>query len=242
MKKILLWLAAAWLGVASGAAAQLAPPPDPDDPALSAGERLEALVERVRHENRRIRTLEAAFTQHKESLFLVAPLESRGSFSYAAPDRVRWEYTSPNPVSLVIAGEEMTTWYRDLGQVERLPVGRKSQRILKYMGAGSSLETLLEYFTVTLHRPRDGRSPFQLDLDPRFEKIAARLASMSLWIDRERFLPVRLRYVEADGDLTDYRFSDFKVNRDIPEERFRLDLPREVKVRVLPPESPAGLR
>jgi outer membrane lipoprotein-sorting protein len=56
---------------------------------------------------------------------------------------------------------------------------------------------------------------------------------MSLWIDPELFLPVRLRYVEADGDVTDYRFSGFRLNGEIPDERFELDLPDSVALRTI---------
>ena len=54
---------------------------------------------------------------------LAAPEESKGTFSYAAPDKVRWEYTSPSPITVVIRGDEMTTWYRDLKRAETLKVG-----------------------------------------------------------------------------------------------------------------------
>lgn len=210
-----------------------------DEPAPAR--RLQALIERIQAEHQRLNTLEAEFVQHKESSMLLAPIEARGVFSYAAPDRVRWEYESPDPISLLISGDQMTTWYRALGQAERLPVGRHSQRVLKYLGAGSSMETLLEYFTVTLHSFRDGAKPYQLDLEPRFARVAKRLLGMSVWIDRDRFLVTRVRYVEPDGDVTEYRFKNFKINGELPADRFRLDLPKEVKVRTLDLER-AGAR
>ena len=99
----------------------LAAPPDPRAPGLSGTERLAALVERVKLEQQSSKTLEARFVQRQESSLLVAPEESRGTFSYAAPDRVRWEYLSPNPISVVIQGSEMTTWY------QRLEPGREAE-------------------------------------------------------------------------------------------------------------------
>jgi outer membrane lipoprotein-sorting protein len=70
-----------------------------------------------------------------------------------------------------------------------------------------------------------------LVLDPRYERIAKRLESMTLWIDAERFLPVRLRYVAADGDVTEYRFEDLEVNGELPADRFELQLTDGVAVR-----------
>lgn len=232
---VAVFLVAAALPAAPLAAATAerdgAGPPDPSAPGLAARDRLEALVERVRYEQKGLRTLEARFVQRQESSMLLAPEESIGTFSYSAPDRVRWEYTSPNPISVVIDGEEMTTWYRDLDRAETLEIGRYSAQVFKYLGASGSLETLLDYFTVTARFPEAPDEPYSLLLVPRYERIAKRLESMTLWIDRQRFLPVRLRYTAADGDVTEYRFDDLVVNGEIPADRFDLRLSEGVKVR-----------
>lgn len=207
------------------------PLPDPRQPDLTPSQKLEKLVERVRLEHSRVETLEADFTQSKESALLIEPDLSEGVFSYSAPDRVRWEYLSPIPMSLLIYGEEMTTWFRDLGQAERTNIGGKSQRVLEYMGASSSLDTLLEYFTVTLTLPRDTTRPYILELSPKFEQVERRLRGMIVWIDADRFLPIGVRYIEADGDVTEYRFNNMRVNSELPADRFELDLPSETDLR-----------
>ena len=56
---------------------------------------------------------------------------------------------------------------------------------------------------------------------------------MSLWIDRELFLPVRVRYVEANGDTTEYRFDHLRRNGEVPLSRFELAIPKEVEIRVV---------
>lgn len=209
--------------------------PDPRQEGLSPTERLEALVARVQYEQTQVRTLEADFVQHQESDLLLEPQESRGTFYYAAPDRVRWEYVSPNPITLLIDDKEMTTWYRDLDRAEQLKVGRYSDQVLKYLGAGSSLGALLEYFTVRAAYPKDPTKPYRLELTPKFERIAKRLKSLTIWLDPEGFMPERLRYEGSDGDTTEFRFQDFRVNNGIPADRFKLDLPATVELRVLAP-------
>ncbi len=206
--------------------------PDPDDPRLTPSQRLDALVERVKSEQRRIETLEAEFVQERASEFLARPETARGKLFYARPDRVRWEYLEPNPISLVIEADEMTTWYRDLGRAERVRVGRVSSQVFRYLDATGSLETLMDYFAVTLSNPEPGE-PWRLSLEPRYPRIAKRLAGITLWIDRERYLPVRVRYVEPNGDSTEYRFTALSANVPIPDERFRLALPQGVPVKVL---------
>jgi outer membrane lipoprotein carrier protein len=215
------------------AAAKQQGPPDPMAAGLTGPQRLTALVERVKYEQRQLKTLEARFTQQQESSMLATPEESKGTFSYAAPDRVRWEYATPSPITVVIRGDEMTTWYRDLKRAETLKVGRYSSQVFKYLGASGSLQTLLEYFTVKLKLPEKKGEPYRMELVPKYQRIAKRLKGMTLWIDDGTFFPARLKYIEADGDTVEYQFSDMKRNAPIPADRFVLKLPPGVQNRTI---------
>lgn len=207
--------------------------PDPMAPGLSGAERLQALLERVKLQQKQVRTIEARFIQHRVSAMLMAPEESTGTFSYAAPDRVRWEYQAPTPITVVIRGSEMTTWYRDLKRAETLKIGRYSSQVFKFLGASGSMDTLLDYFTVELTLPKEKGDPYRLKLLPRYERIKKRIKSMRVDVDSERFFPNHLEYQEADGDSTSYDFKDFQWNPPLPADRFALQLPPGVENRVL---------
>lgn len=207
--------------------------PDPSAPGLSGSQRLQALLDRVRLEQQKLKTLEARFVQHQESAMLAAPEESTGVFSYAAPDRVRWEYQQPSPITVVIQGDQMTTWYRDLRRADLVKVGRYSNQVLKYLGASGNMQTLVDYFTVKLSMPPKKGDPYRLELVPRYARISKRLKSMTIWIDPEIFFPTRMQYIEADGDTTEYQFRDLKKNAPIPAERFVLKIPKDVQTRTI---------
>ncbi len=232
MKTLAVLVLSSFLATASFAAAS-PKVPDPLAAGLTGPQRLTALVDRVKLEQQQLKSLEARFTQQQESSLLAAPEESKGVFSFVAPDRVRWEYQSPSPITVVIRGEEMTTWYRDLKRAETLKVGRYSSQVFKYLGASGSLQTLLEYFTVKLKLPEKKGEPYRMELVPKYQRIAKRLKGMTLWIDDATFFPSRLKYVEADGDTVEYQFSDMKRNAPIPADRFVLKLPPGVENRVV---------
>jgi len=214
--------------------------PDPMDRSLKNHERLEALILRVKQEQTRMKTLQASFVQIRESELLEEPETARGAFYYSAPDLVRWEYETPNPISVVLDGREMVTWYRDLQRADRLKIGRYSSQVFKYLGASGSMETLMDYFRVSVKFPDEPGEDYRLRLLPKYERISQRLKSMVLWIDADRYLPTRLLYESADGDTTEYRFEDFEINGEIPVERFSLDLPKDVVTRDVELGADAG--
>jgi len=237
-----LLLAGPLVAASDADAAASEEPPDPRSSELHGVERLDALLAHIRQRQSQLETMEASFVQRKESSMLLEPSEARGVFSYAAPDRVRWEYETPDPISLLIADDEMTTWYRDLEKAEKAFIGRQSQKVLEYLGAGSSLDDLIKYFDVAMAVPGDRSEPFRLEMKPRYARIAKRLTSMKIWIDPALYLPIGLRYVEPDGDVTDYRFMDLRINDLLPDERFELELPGEVEVSVVELEGRSSRR
>jgi outer membrane lipoprotein-sorting protein len=213
------------------AAVLAAPPASGQQP--SGTERLEQLFARVRAEQAKLETLSADFVQRKESELFVEPQEARGTFHFKAPDKIRWSYASPDPMEVVVDQREMLTWYRDLGRAERVRIGRYADRVLEYMGASNSLDSLVEYFTVRVSFPTTEGDPYRLHLVPRYKRISRHLASMTLWLDGASYVPVRLRYEEPGGDVTDYHFENLRRNHWLPDETFRLDLPPEVEVRTV---------
>ena len=207
--------------------------PDPEAPGLSSTQRLHTLIERVQLEQRRIQTLEADFVQKKSSVWLVEPEEARGVFSFSAPHNVRWEYRSPDPTVVMIDDREMTTWFRHLGEAERLKIHKHSAQLYQHLGAGSSLEMLMEYFTVSVRFPESSGEPYRIELEPRYARIARRVKSMVLWIDSETFIAERLKYEGPNGDLTEYRFERVTINPQLPSDRFQLLLPPSVELREM---------
>lgn len=204
--------------------------PDPDAPGLDAATRIEVLQERIRQEQSQLITLTARFTQRKESKLLLEPEISTGRFWYQAPDSVRWEFETPVSTLIVLRGETMLTWYRDLGRAEIVHAGKQAEKMLQFLGASPSLESLKKYFDLRIGFPDDPTAPFSIRLDPRFARVEKRIAEMALRLDRELYVPVFVHYVEGGGDETEITFEELRVNEEISTDLFELTLPEEVEV------------
>ncbi len=127
----------------------------------------------------------------------------------------------------------MLTWYRDLKRAERIDVGKQADRVMQYLSASNSLESLQRYFVLKVSFPKDPKEPYKLELTPRFARVAKRIQSMSIQLDRQGYWPVFVKFVEPDGDFTELRFTAVKLNGTLPAEIFKLELPKDVEVKVI---------
>jgi outer membrane lipoprotein-sorting protein len=190
---------------------------------------LDEVIKKVQEQQRRTNTLQADFRQEKELALLAKPEVSTGTFVYSKPNNVLWSYDAPKRVQMLIANGTLTTFYPDLNKVEKLDVKRFEDRIFKYMGASGAIDELARYFDFTFtNKPAD--PVYVLDLKPKTGAVAKRVQRIKLWIDKKTYLTSKIEYVEGDGDITRYAFTNIRVNQPIPQGRFVLNLPPNVKV------------
>jgi len=190
---------------------------------------LETVVKKIQQQQKKTTSLQADFRQEKELALLSKPEVSTGSFTYSKPNNVLWSYDAPKRVQMVIAGGVLTTYYPDLRKAESVDVKRFEDRIFKYMGASGAIDELARYFDFTFtDSPK--QPAFVLDLKPKTTAVAKRVQRIKLWIDRKNFLTSKIEYVEGDGDITRYEFTNIRINEPIPPSRFALTLPQGVKV------------
>lgn len=206
---------AACASVAFGAAGQAVP--------------LEQVIRKVQEQQRKTHTLQADFRQEKELALLAKPEVSSGTFTYSKPNNVLWTYTAPKRVQMVIANGVLTTYYADLAKAERIDVKKFEDRIFKYMGASGAIDELARYFDFTF---KDSKSKpvWELDLTPKNRAVAKRVKRIKLAIDKQTYLTTKIEYVEGDGDITRYEFTNIRINQPVPPSRFAIALPSNVKV------------
>lgn len=212
------------LSAATWAAAE-----EPLPPGLKGGEKLATLLQRVSEAQRELTTLQASFEQRKVSHLLTEPSVMSGRFYFRAPDKVRWEYTSPRQMTVVISGGVAITYRPAEKRAERLEVGRMQRKVFRMMGAAEPLDALRQYFSFTLRDPGDD-SNYSLILRPIAYQLKKRLTEVGVEIDRASFIPVALSLTEADGDSTAYAFTALQRNAELADGLFTLDLPADVVI------------
>ena len=200
--------------------------------ALSAGAQtatLEQVIRKVQEQQKKTHTLQASFRQEKELALLAKPEVSTGTFTYSRPNNVLWTYATPKRVEMVIANGTLTTYYADLAKAERIDVKKFEDRIFKYMGASGAIDELARYFDFTFSDSKS-KPQFMLDLTPKNRAVAKRVKRIKIWIDKKTYLAQKFEYVEGDGDITRYEFTNMRINEPVPPSRFAIALPSNVKV------------
>ncbi len=190
---------------------------------------LESVIKNVQAQQKKTQTLQADFKQEKELALLSQPEVSSGTFVFSKPNNVLWSYDAPKRVQMLITRGTLTTYYPDLNRAERFDVKRFEDRIFKYMGASGGIDELGRYFDFTFTDTSTSPS-WLLDLNPKSKVVAKRVRHIKIWIDKATYLTSKFEYVEGDGDITRYEFTNIKVNKPIEQTRFTLSLPANVRV------------
>ena len=190
---------------------------------------LAQVIKKVQEQQKNTRTLQADFRQEKELALLAQPEVSTGTFIYSKPNNVLWSYSAPKRVQMAIANGTLTTYYPELNKAERVDVKRFEDRIFKYMGASGAIDELARYFDFTFTDSKS-KPAFVLDLTPKNRAVAKRVQRIKIWIDKQTYLTSKVEYVEGDGDVTRYEFTNIRINENVPASRFALTLPSSVKV------------
>ena len=190
---------------------------------------LETVIKKVQDQQKKTRTIQADFRQEKELALLAKPEVSTGTFVYSKPNNVLWTYLAPKPVQMVIANGKMTTYFPDLRKAETIDVKKFEDRIFKYMGASGAIDELARYFDFTF-TDRANEPAWILDLTPKSKVVAKRVKRIKLWIDKQSYLTSKIEYIEGDGDITRYAFTNIRINQPVEQSRFTLHLPAGVRV------------
>ena len=193
---------------------------DPGPGAESPGEHVEGLIAKVTAAQKALHTLRANFRETKRGCLFLHPIVSTGVFSFLAPDSARWDYESPRRMTVIFRHNVLSTYDAATGGIQRLHVGQRQRRLVRFLTGTQPLDRLLENFRVTLS-DAGPHTPFVLQLDPEGPAIRRKLKHIRIDIDRTSYLPVRLELVDGNGDTTVYELSAIEINPKLSPDLFK---------------------
>jgi len=217
-------------------------------PALDEAGRLETILARFDQAQASIQTLEADFDELKELALLAEPVVGHGRFYYATPHQAKWEYLQPEARVFLISNNSLLQYFPAEKILERRDLrAANTNRLFKLFGMGQSSKDLEDFYVISLGDDAEvpvetagdasrgerfsppGRT-YELILTPRRRLIEKRVTRVRLWVGDQNFLPRAMKLEEADGDFTYWVFSNVRINDELAEGVFDLDVPDDVTI------------
>src|SRR5262249_550507 len=158
---------------------------------------------------------------------------SSGKFYYVRQGkdpRVRLDLMKPAVQQLLIDKGKLQIYTPNLKQVQEASLGEHQDKVEMFMalGFGQSSQDLKKNFTVSLagEQVLDGRKTAVLELKP---KDGGMFKSVQMWMDQQKWVSVQIKTTEASGDYMILKFTDIKLNPNVPDSIFNLKLPKDVR-------------
>ena len=204
---ILLWLACWLVGISPQAAF-----------AVTGGE----VIDRIQEKLERYKTFSARFEKRFYWAVLDETRSREGRIYMKRPDRFRVELEGGD---LVVADGRAIWAY-----------SRKNRQVIVSPYAGdlkTPWEVLTDYaerFVPVAVEKVDlrGCPCYLLTLEPK--NPASPAGRMRIWVDRKRWLLLKLEQMEANENVTTYLLEDHEINKKIDEKLFRFEIPDGVEV------------
>ena len=158
-----------------------------------------------------MQTLQCRFVQEKTSSMLAEPSVAKGTMHYAAPDRMRWEYTEPYAFALVVNGEQIIKVTDGKAETLDGKSSRMYQGMVSLIMGSASGKKLFDasVFDVALY---DDNEFWRAEMTPKRRDMKRRFSQLVFRFDKKTNGINRVEFKDAGGDVTSIRFEDMKLN------------------------------
>ena len=166
-----------------------------------------------------MQTMHSRFVQEKTSSMLAEPTVAEGMLWYAAPDKMRWEYTTPYAFALVANSERIVKVTDGKAEVLDSNSGRMYQGIVNIIMGSASGKKLFDttVFDVVMY---DDDTFWRAEMTPKRRDMKRMFSQLVFRFDKKTNGISRVEFKDAGGDLTSIRFEDIKLNEAIGEKVF----------------------
>lgn len=171
-----------------------------------------------------IRSLEADFTQERRLPSLKKPVIAKGRLSMRRPGLFRWQLGNP-PKTIALA-DGPTLILADVARkrARRIPLDSPEARRFTLLASDAFASPDTFHKTFELHETRTANGIYQATLRPLDRRMRSKIPWVFLTIDPRSFRLLALEIELSDKSRILNRFSNVRINPELPDSRFQLDL------------------
>ncbi len=160
----------------------------------------------------------------------------RGTVAFAKKNgesRVMLAFQEPAEKFVLFEGNKVSLYRPRIAEVEEYEIGSRQGLVEQFLllGFGTPGSELQKSYQVTWHGEDslDGERVVHLELVPKSGQAAARLTKIELWLSPDNWQPLQQKFWEPSGDYMIARYTNLKLNANIPDRTFRLPLRGNVR-------------
>ena len=167
-----------------------------------------------------MQSMQCRFVQEKTSPMLVEPSVSEGVMYFVAPDKMRWEYTSPYPFALVVNDDRIVKVTDGKAEVLKGNANRMFQGIVNIIMGSTSGKKLFDttVFDIVFF---DDDAYWKAEMTPKRRDMKRMFSQLVFRFDKITNGISRVEFNGSNGDITSIRFEEIKLNGEIGEDRFQ---------------------
>jgi outer membrane lipoprotein-sorting protein len=195
---------------------------------------LDQVYAKIDEVSKTFKSTEANIERTKVTVIVDDKDTASGKFYYTKQGnepRLKLELNKPDPQFVLVDKGKLQIYTPKIKQVqEASTAGRESTvELFLALGFGQTSADLKKNFTVALvpDETVDGQRTSVLEMTP---KSTAAFKSVRLWLDQKAWHALQIKTVEKSNDYLIVKFSSVKMNAGISDSRFKLSLPKDVKV------------
>lgn len=193
---------------------------------------LPQILHQIEQAGKNLIDLKADFHQVKVFTLFEDKTESSGKLIYKKSGKILWEFEKPDPSKLIINKNTAWLYVPKIKQVQKVNLKDRARTESILIGFGTSAAEIQETYEISFLGidKIDQRKVYILELIPKSKDLSSYFSKITLWIEGERWIPVKTQLLEHNEDITTLFFSAIQLNTQVADDLFNFKIPGDVEV------------
>jgi outer membrane lipoprotein-sorting protein len=194
---------------------------------------LDAVLRQMDNQSRNFSSLTADIERTKVTVVVDDKSTESGKIFVRKDGKMRMEVTSPDPRTILLAGDSLFVYTPKINQVSEYNIAKHKDMADQFLllGFGTSGTALEKSYDIALQGEDslDGRKVLLLEWTPKSADMSAQISKVQIWLDEATWLPAQQKFFETgSGDYFTVHYTNVARNVRISDDEFRPQWPKGV--------------
>ncbi|MCD6460369.1 outer membrane lipoprotein carrier protein LolA [bacterium] len=193
---------------------------------------LKSIIDVLEAHRQSVKSFQSSFKQSRIILPFNDVEKADGDFYFFYPDKIIWEFKSPEKNKILIKGKRGYIIADDLKQVQVFAIDDTSRFDFLLAGLGQPIKTLFDDFDIKCFKGVDneGTAIYRFSMVPITDNLKDIVKKFELVINARTKNPVSSKLTEVNGDVTELFFENIQINGSLKKSIFEYKIPTDYKV------------